>query len=316
MIVMQRDLFEHGYDRAISSGALTPHSGDERALEEHAQAMAREAHRDAFDPTKHAHDELLDAEYRKNLTDRADLEQGAKFAEAEVAEHEEEVARAYPGPQPQKPSIIFVVAAVVGTMITVAPTLHDTVFVMDDDFVSWALSLGCGLFLGLLIALMILGDTDAAGHRTITNWMGLSAGILVSLALGAIRIGAAKKVGDIVFAIGMTVLELGIVLALEGVASRRRAAMGDWSTRNSVAEKAMAALEAARKKLERWKERLKALSELINSHIDYVGERAIRNLHIDELEATAVKAARDGYLAGIADNRGRVLGAGRKEKHE
>jgi len=39
---------------------------------------------------------------------------------------------------------------------------------------------------------MILGDSDSAGHRTITNFTGLGAGILVSIALGAIRLGAAK----------------------------------------------------------------------------------------------------------------------------
>jgi hypothetical protein len=316
ILFMQKDLFKHGYDRAINSGALAPHSGDEQALEEHARAMAREAHREAFDPSKHAHDDMLDGEYRKNVSDRADVEQAAKFAEADVAEREDELARAYPGPQPPKPSTVFVAAAVVGTMITVAPTLHDTVFVMDDDLVSWTLSLACGLFLGLLIALMILGDADSAGHRSITNWMGLGAGILVSLALGALRIGAARRVGDIVFAIGMTVLELGIVLALEGVATRRRTAMGEWSLRNSASEKAAAALEAAKKKQGRWKDRLNTLNEAIHGHIDYVEERTVRNLHIDELEATALKAAKDGYLAGIADNRGRVLGAGRGNKYE
>ncbi len=314
MLTMQKDLFNHGYERAMTSGALTPHTGDELALEEHARAMAREAHREAFDPTKHAHDEMLDGEYKKNVSDRADVEQAAKFAEADVAQREEEVARAYPGPQPPKPSPLLVAASVVATMITVAPTLHDTVFVMDDDLISWMLSLACGLFLGLLIALMILGDSDSTGHRSLTNWMGLGAGIFVSIALGAIRIGAARRVGDIVFPIGMSVLELGIVLALEGVATRRRAAMGEWSLRNAAAEKATAALDAAKSKLERWKNRLKVLNEAIHSHIDYVEDRAIRNLHIDELEATALKAARDGYLAGIADNRGRVLGAGRKDK--
>ena len=315
-LMMQKDLFNHGYERAMASGALTAHTADEQAIEEHARAMAREAHREAFDPSKHAHDEMLEGEHKKNLNDRGDVEQAAKFAEADVAEREEEVARAYPGSRPPKPPRALVVAAVVGTMITVAPTLHDTVFLMDDDSVSWALSLACGLFLGLLIALMILGDSDSGGHRTITNWMGLGAGVLVSLALGALRIGAAKTVGDIVFAAGMTVLELGIVLALEGVASRRRAVMGEWLVRNAAAEKATAALDAAKTKLARWKEKLSALNEKIHGHIAYVEERTIRNLHIDELEATALKAARDGYLAGIADNRGRVLGAGRKDRYE
>jgi hypothetical protein len=314
ILIMQRDLFKHGHDRAISSGALAPNKADEETLQEHAQAMAREAYREAFDPTKHPQDEMLDTEYRKNLSDRADAEHGAKFAEADVSQREEDLARAHPGSPPPKPPPALIVAAIVATTITVAPTLHDTVFLMDDDFISWTLSLACGLFVGLLIALMIVGDTDATGHRSITNWIGLSAGILVSLALGALRVGAAKTVGDLVFAAGMTVLELGIVLALEGVATRRRAAMSEWSARNSVAEKATAALDAAKARLERWKERLGVLNQAITHHINYVGERALRNMHIDQIEATAFKAVRDGYLAGIADNRGHVLGAGKRDK--
>src|SRR5262245_12686803 len=78
ILMMQRDLFKHGYDRAISSGALAPNKPDEETLQEHAQAMAREAYREAFDPTKHAQDQMLDTEYRKNLADRADAEHAAK----------------------------------------------------------------------------------------------------------------------------------------------------------------------------------------------------------------------------------------------
>jgi hypothetical protein len=311
-LIMQTDLFKHGYERAMESGALTPQRGDEQAIDEHARAMARQAECDDYDPTKHAHDEMLDGEYRKNLADRADAEQAAKFAEADVAQREEEAARDHAGSPPPKPSQLFVIAAVVATMITVGPTLHDTVFLMDDDFISWSMSIACGLFLGLLIAVMIVGDTDAPDHRTVTNWIGLGAGILVSLALGALRMGAATNAGDYIFAIGMTVLELGIVLALEGVATRRRAAMSRWSVRNEAAEKTTAALDAAKNKLDRWKERLRDLNQAIGEHIEYVEDRALRSSRIDELEATACKAARDGYLAGIAHNRGRVLGTGRK----
>src|SRR6185503_1684474 len=74
ILTMQKDLFDHGYQRAVTSGALEASGADERALEEHAKAMAREAYRDAFDPTKHAHDEMLNEEYRKNVNERAQLE--------------------------------------------------------------------------------------------------------------------------------------------------------------------------------------------------------------------------------------------------
>ncbi|MGH9419695.1 MAG: hypothetical protein ACRD3J_06965, partial [Thermoanaerobaculia bacterium] len=67
-------------------------------------------------------------------------------------------------------------------------------------------------------------------------------------------------------------------------------------------------LEMAQTHLGRCENRLKTLKDAITAHIGYVEERAIRFLHIDQIEATLLKAVRDGYHAGIAQNRGRILG--------
>jgi hypothetical protein len=310
ILKMQKDLFTHGKQRAIARGTLEPHDEDVQALESHASAIAREAHRDVYDPTQHAHDQLLDNEYNKKLADRADAEQAEKYASAALREREEEAAQAQAGTAPAEHSLALPIAAVIAIMITVAPTLHDFVFIMTDEFMSWMLSLLSGLFLGLLITLMILGDVDASGRRTTTNWIGLSAGIFMSLALGALRVKGAKDSGDYIFAAAMTVLELGIVIGLEGIAKSRRAARQDWAGHKAVADQANARLEMAQTNLERWKDRLRELNNAINGHINYVEEREFRYLRIDEIEATALKAVRDGYQAGVAENRGRILGIG------
>jgi hypothetical protein len=198
-------------------------------------------------------------------------------------------------------------------MLTTAPTLHDFIFVLEDDFLSWALSLLGGLFLGLLITLMILGDVDTSGRPTTTNRIGLAAGIFIGIALGALRIKEANSTGDCIFAAALTLLEIGIVIGLEGIAASRRAAMRDWAARKEVADQASARLDSARQQLQRCQERVRALNEAIKTHISYVEERSVRHFHINEIEATARQAVRDGYQDGVAQNRGRILGIGGKQ---
>ena len=57
---MQTDVFKHALDRAKKSGRLEPHPGDQQAVEDLALSMARDTHREIYDPAKHLHDEMLD----------------------------------------------------------------------------------------------------------------------------------------------------------------------------------------------------------------------------------------------------------------
>jgi len=305
----QTDLFEHGKRRAVESGALEPLSSDLAALESHAGAIAREAERAGFNPAQiGTHDQLRDDEHKKALRDREEAEPAVKFATAEVREREAAAAELHPGDAPAQESVAVRAAAVVAIMISTAPTLHDFIFTIGDDFIAWVFSMLCGLFLGLWITLMILGDHDAAEHRTVNNWIGLASGIFISVALGALRLKGASSFGDIVFALAMTLLDLGIVLGLESIARNRRVRYQDWHVHKIAYDKADKALEMAKVHLERCKNRLKELNDAITGHIRYVEGRAIRSLHIDQIEATLLKAVRDGYHAGIAQNRGRILG--------
>jgi hypothetical protein len=304
---MQKDLFDHGKRRAVESGALLTNSNDLQALEEHASAIARESHRDLYDPTQHAHDQLLESEHAKRLTDRVDTEQAEKYALAVVREREEEAAQTQVSSPPPKPSRSLQIAASVVIACTIAPTLHDFIFVMTDDFISWTLSLIAGLFMGLFITIMILADVDSGDRKTAANYFGLVAGILTGLALGGLRVKDARTVGDLVFALAMTVLEISIVIGLEHIAQQHRAARQGWAARKIISDQTNGRLSAAQTHLDRYRSRLKELNEAITGHINYVEERSVRCTRIEEIEATALKAVRDGYHSGLAENRGHVI---------
>src|SRR6202035_1687055 len=103
--------------------------------------------------------------------------------------------------------------------LTVAPTLHDFIFrTVDDDLLAQFfsfLSAGC---VGALISWAIL-----SGRRTLWRWMGLTAGIAMGLGLGIVRLAAAEGATELLFAIGLTVVEVSVVLLLEWYALGLRA---------------------------------------------------------------------------------------------
>lgn len=313
-LTLQNELIEHGRRRAIDGGALEPDEQDLRALEELARASARGSYGGLFDPSQNAHDLLREGEYQKLLSDRREAEQAEKFAAAALNEREEEMAQATVLSARPQPSTLLLAAAVVVIAVTVAPTLHDFVFVMSDDVLSWGMSLLTGAFLGALIALMILVDVHGTGRRSSINWIGLAAGIGMSVGLGTLRVSRAAEVGDFVFAIALSIIEAAIILALEGVAIGLRGALQDWSIQRSAEAEASGRLEAAQARLTRCRERVAELNDAIGSHIGYVEDRWVRYLRVEEIEAVSIKAILDGYRAGIAHNQGHVLGAGRKHR--
>jgi len=82
------DLFEHGRRRAIESGAVEPQEYDIRALENHAEAVARETYEEHYDPNGNPHDAAREAEHAKVVKDRGKVEESLKFADAALREAE------------------------------------------------------------------------------------------------------------------------------------------------------------------------------------------------------------------------------------
>lgn len=304
LLRMQSGLFELGHNRSLLSGAASSDLEDMRSLEEHARSIARDTYRDAFDPQKYAHDRMHQTEYERLQEQRDEVERGVAHAHANV--HESEMALAATpkaGPRPQA-SAWLSAAFVVAITITVSPTLHDFLFfTVPDQLLSWFGSSISGAFIALMLTAAIL-----TGRRTKWTWAGVVAGIIVGLGLGALRLSAAQGPAEVLFALGLTIVEISAVLLLEWLASGLRTREAEWLVLKLAEDKATAARDAELVDLERRQKRLQEINVSIGQKIAYVEDRAHRCVHLPELEAVAIKAVLDGYNAGINENIGRVRG--------
>lgn len=309
----QSDVVEHGKNRAVESAALEPRNEDIAALEEHARAMAREAFRTKYDPDHNAGDQLHQDRFEAAKNRRRVVAEMVELAEVELHARESERARVpLPGAAPALP-ILLVFAAVVLLGLTVAPTMRDFLFdSLEDDVLAWMASLGTGLGFGLVLAWVILvGAPPEVGGQTPQPRRvnrGVLGGLVVALALGVWRLSGAQTTGDITMAVALTGIEFGVVLLLDFFAADYRRQRREWSASVDLHTTVAASVVAAEENLRRRTEELAKLDDKIERHIEYVEDRTLRNLGVDELCAVAVAAARDGYNEGIAQNRGRTRG--------
>jgi len=312
---MHSDLVEYGRERAQLSGDIEPRDYELRALEEHAEAMAHEAYRDAYDPDTHEDHKLREVEYQKLTSDRAEAELRINYTTTDVLELEESMAKVKSNLMPPEPPQVLMLSAVAGLALTIAPTLHDYVFItMKDDVMNWAISLLSATIYGVFITWGLLDSDDASGRRSMRNWLGLAGGIGVPVGLGLLRVANAIGTAEILFAMALTTVEIAIVLLLESRAVTLRVAYHEWATQSAMVKDVSTRLAAARAQLAHRTQALAEINDAIATHIRHVEELSVRNFNIEKIKADALKAIRDGYYAGIAANRGRSRGIRRTYK--
>jgi hypothetical protein len=304
VLEMQTGLHKLGRNRALDSGTTEPRPEDILALTEHARAMARQTYRDKYDPSQNVHDAMHETEYRRDLAQREEAEKAEQHAAANLRDAEAKLARTpKAGPKPRAHALL-VPSFIVAIMISVAPTLHDGIFLtVGDDLLNWFGSCVSAAFIGAMLTLAIL-----SGRRTKWPWIGVAAGVALGLGLGAVRLSAASGASEAMVAAGLTIMEIGAVLLLEWLASGLRTSEAEWLPRHSVETEMIAARGASQSDLERWHVRVKELGDSITGKIAFVADRHNRNIHLPELEAVAIKAVLDGYNAGMAENIGRLRG--------
>jgi hypothetical protein len=307
----QVGLVEHGAERARQSGALEPRQEDLDALVDHAVAMARDAHRPAYEPAKNPNDRLREDRFGRNMGRRGVVAEAEEHAEVALRETELERARVpMAGGKPEVP-VFLAAGAVFVLALTVTATLRDFMFAsMEDDVLAWGLSLVMALgFGGFLASSALAGqpheESGVAPRRGNTAVVG---GIVVALALGAWRISGADGLGDVLTAVALTGLETGVIVILEWTGRRHEAAVLRWRARDDARSTVDAAVAVAELDLERRRKELSRLDEAIAEHVAYVEDRVFRNLAIEELSKAATTAVKDGYNAGVAENRGRTRG--------
>lgn len=310
ILTVQSGLFEDGRQFALASGTTAVRDQDLKVLREHGDAVANDAARPLFDPTQHAHDKVLDDEYQKLLRDRDEQELGLKRSHATLAQRNDEAARtrAKVPAAPNDSSPALKTAAIAALAATIAPAAHDFLWTMNDEFISWSLSMLTGAVFGILITLLILADNHHSGRRSLTNWLGLIAGLGIGIALFLLRIKGAEGAEQVLFGLAMSVLEIAIVLFLEGLAMSHRATLRDRAPYESAANEAEALAEAQQGETDRRSNNVAELQAKIDAHGRYLEERHVRATYLNEIRETARKAVESGYAQGIAENRGIVSG--------
>ncbi len=307
LLHIQSGVFAMAYNRAVLSGATKPDPEEIRSLEEHALSIARETYREKFDPANNVHDRMHQTEYERFLEQRDEIDKGVAHAHANVHDAERTLAvTPKAGPKPEA-SGWLAAAFIVAITVTISPTLHDFLFFgIPDDLLAWFGSSICAAFVASMLTLAIL-----SGRRTRWEWVGVAAGIVLGLGLCALRVSSARGVAEVLFAAGLTAVEVSAVLLLEWIASGLRRREDEWLVLKLVEDKAVGRRDAERADLERRQNQLQEVSDAIGRKIAYVEDRTHRNLHLPELEAVCLKTAHDGYNAGLAENVGRLRGARR-----
>src|SRR5437016_2671729 len=270
---MHTGLFELGRKRARLSGTAKPVADDLLKLEDHAHAMARETYRDRFDPDKNVHDRIRQDDFESDVSQRNEAQQGVSHARANLREAEARLARTPKANEKPAPNRLLVAAFIIAITITVAPTFHDFVFhTLADDLLAWFGSLVSAGFVAAMLTLAIL-----SGRRTAWTWVGVVAGVILGLGLGAVRLSSAESPAESMFATGLTIVEIAAVLLLEWLASGLRNSENLWIPLHAAESEAVATREAAATDLARWKTLLQEINERVGGHIAYVEDRFNRN---------------------------------------
>ena len=89
---------------------------------------AYDTYRDRYDPSTNTHDAMHKAEYDRTLTRRTEAEKGEQHATANLRDAEANLARTPKAGNKPAPPPVLVAAFIVAITLTVAPTVHDSIF--------------------------------------------------------------------------------------------------------------------------------------------------------------------------------------------
>jgi hypothetical protein len=293
---------KRGLARARETRSLEPRDDDIRSLSALAKTVAGYVAGAGFDPVAAPEDRLRDALFKKTEAESRQLDQEVRIAAKRSSEEADKAARkrALVGKEPKLPLVAMVTA--VGVLaISVAPTLHDFVFhTLADDILNWFFSLAVSALLGVMLAWGLFAESVTISRTP------LVVGTIISLGLGALRISGADSLHEVLFAVGLALMEIGVVLFLDWRAGLFNKASREWTIRLQEAEEAEASSRVQRSEYERLVSERSNREAQILEHVSYVEHRD--ELAGDSLarEQAYVEAICDSYLQGIAENRGRL----------
>jgi hypothetical protein len=208
------------------------------------------------------------------------------------------------GERPAVPLLVMISIAVVIAM-TMAPSAHDLIFSTLRDDLNWAVSLTAGMVIGVML---VWGVVQEDARAIVSSRAALWGGIILGLGFADLRLAAAEEVGEVIYALGLTAIEIGALVFAEATGKRHRAEVALWHERNEAAVDAAAGVEVQRSRHEQLVVEKAAADRAIEDHLVRGDERRELSGDFRTFEAACVQAICAGYSRGIAENGGRAEG--------
>lgn len=301
--------------REIAKGHDLEHDDDAKKIQANADGFAASVKTHPYDPQNNPGDRLLDERFHSLQAElHGHVEPALERAGDAVRHADAEVAAHHQGLIPPTVPAWIVPTAILVLSLTIAPTLHDEVFLSaGSELLVWAISSFCAAFAGAFIVWSFLGSFAITAHRPALNWLGLFAGIGVGVGLGLLRAAHATTTNEYVFAAALTIVEMSVVLALEFMAMGLRVHHSNWQHQEQELAPRRQLLDAARAQEQRYQHLAAHVSAQRDAHLEHVHVRHIRHFHTAEIASAAKREIEVGYREQLSAN---WLGAPQSVRHQ
>ena len=304
-----RSLWEMGYRRALARGIPSSHPDDVHNIKGHASSAAGSLDMTPYDPNKNLADKANEDEIERLENDREALEVKHEEAVTKMEEVERERANMDVRPvKPENPGCAIVIASFF-IALTIAPAFYDGFFYLIEDLrIAWLASIITSVFVGGGITYMILGQYRNTAYSRRPIW-GLVAAVGLVLGLAIIRLfSSGFSEEGIILAVGLFLIEVGIVVAVEIVAAGIRRRWRIYCIHSEELKRFNELVAVAERKVKRIEKKLDEVNAKLQTHITHRLGRLSRAGAIENLRELCIKSALDGYSAGLAEIEGRFHG--------
>lgn len=289
---------ERGRQWARMSAALLLATSDRQFLEDDARGLLRGIRSTPYDPVVNHEDKLTEEEHVKRLQEIADLEMSLTHAKAALRQREIEASHLRPmAAAPRLPAwmttggtTIFSFAFAIG----VFDPINDR---LQDPFLAALAALVPSVALGIFVC-RALTSPQSPENRELGLWAGLG----LSGASGILRYGFAPD--EPLITIGITCIELFVVLFLDWHGKHLQAAYQAWGQQQTERETAQQRTDVAQQQVNRIVEEINRLKDLDANYRNEIAIRSAVSQKLVELETAAVNAIITGAQVGISENQG------------
>ncbi|MFA5127824.1 MAG: hypothetical protein WC457_02340 [Patescibacteria group bacterium] len=262
-----------------------------------------------FDVEKSDHDHARNAKCERAKAKREKLSEEREAAKRETKERKEGLAEyGEPTPEPIPP----IVDVVIGTAViaaTLAISIHDVFFVGRlRGAAAWLASAIVGVACGGMVSWGLVATYEANAYNKKAQKIALAAGIIFSIALFLIRLVAGSSFTALMLSVGLSAVELAIVLWLNvtgrGLENQYLAFRED----NEEYMRRVNFLAAAQQNLEKIEVELAEEEQVIHEHEQHLFEREDAAAQAETLTEAVEKVAEAAAIAAIMENANQMRG--------